>query len=400
MWNPYLLMTLLYLSLAVLAAFDSSLTAFTITPWFNGLRWLRVHLITLGTFTELFFGLLPLVAAIHAKQPKPQTRWDIWLSLNSGLLILLVGIPLINGGLIFVGGLLVFIATGLLVLHLNTLQLGANTTGPTAGRKFYLAGLLYLMLGTSIGTGLWLGWASVLNIAIPIEVHIHANSWGFMSLLFAGLLVDLYPDFAGRPLAWPRAVRPIFWLLVVGAGGLVLGPWLKAEPFTVGGILLYFTGTIWLLLNLIKPLLGERAMWSAGLWQILTAYVWVFAPVVAAPMMLLKLPGFPAAGIEQNAPQALIYGWVLQFGCALLPYVFERIFLPTQFAPRSGNRLGGRWLSLIAIHLGGICLWAGIFITGTQATLNGLAYLFWGGALLLLALDLWRIARAGLTQLA
>jgi hypothetical protein len=29
--------------------------------------------------------------------------------------------------------------------------------------------------------------------------------------------------------------------------------------------------------------------------------------------------GCPGAGIEQNAPQALIYGWVLQFGYALLP---------------------------------------------------------------------------------
>ena len=60
---------------------------------------------------------------------------------------------------------------------------------------------------------------------VPIEVHIHANNWGLMSLVFAGLLIDLYPQFTGRELAWPRSVKAIFWLMSWGALGLVLGPW-------------------------------------------------------------------------------------------------------------------------------------------------------------------------------
>ncbi|MEZ4516370.1 MAG: hypothetical protein R3C44_05860 [Chloroflexota bacterium] len=50
------------------------------------------------------------------------------------------------------------------------------------------------------------------------------------------------------------------------------------------------------------------------------------------------MPGFPGAGIEQTVPQALIYGWVLQFGFAFIPYFFYRLFLPQEPA-----RLGGSY---------------------------------------------------------
>lgn len=48
MANPYLLMTVFYLALAVLAALDSALASRGILPWFSGLVWLRAHFITLG----------------------------------------------------------------------------------------------------------------------------------------------------------------------------------------------------------------------------------------------------------------------------------------------------------------------------------------------------------------
>ncbi|VAW43622.1 hypothetical protein MNBD_CHLOROFLEXI01-652, partial [hydrothermal vent metagenome] len=44
--TPYFLMGILYLSLALLAALESSFSGLKIVPWFNGMVWLRVHLIT------------------------------------------------------------------------------------------------------------------------------------------------------------------------------------------------------------------------------------------------------------------------------------------------------------------------------------------------------------------
>lgn len=396
MLNPYFLFALLYIMLAVLAALDSSLASLNLLPWFNGLRWLRVHLITLGTLTEIIFGLLPILVATRSGRPRPSIRWDIWLILNAGLLTLLVGIPLVNTTLIFVGGTLVFVATSMLVQHVHELRGAAVTPARTApsGRIFYLAGLSYFLLGIIVGTGLWMGWGEWLRIAVPIEVHIHANNWGFMALVFAGLIVDLYPDFAGRSLAWPQSLKPIFWMMTLGALLLVLGPWVQSTWFTVPGILLHLSATGWLLLNVIKPLRGERSAWGPGLWHLLTSYVWIIAPVLVAPLIILKVPGFPGAGIEQNAPQALIYGWVLQFAYALLPYLFTRFFLPNEPA-----KLGGNWFTLLTVHLGGVFLWASIFITDSYTVLHGTAYALWAASLIPIVLDLWRIARKGWSRL-
>jgi hypothetical protein len=394
MINPYLLMTLLYASLAALAALSSALTSFDILPWFNGLRWLRVHFITLGALTQIAFGLLPVLVAARAARPRPAMRWDIWLALNSGLLILLIGIPLVNFSLIFAGGTLIFIAATLLILQLSALRAALPQNSSPLARWFYIAGLSFLVLGIIVGTGLWLGWGPMLGIKTPIEVHIHANNWGFMALMFAGLLIDLYPGFAKHSLAWPRSLKPIFWMMTLGALLLVIGPWVKSELFTVPGILLHLSATGWLLANIIVPLKGERSAWGPGLWHLVTAYAWIIAPVLVAPLILLKVPGFPGAGIEQNAPQALIYGWVLQFGYAVLPYVFARFLLPEQPA-----QLGGSWFSLITAHLGGIVLWASIFITDYQALLNGLAYGLWMLSLLPVVRQLWQIAQMGWARL-
>ena len=395
MFNPYFLMTFLYIMLAVLAALDASLVNLQILPMFAGLRWVRVHIVTLGVLTEIIFGVLPLIVAAHARLPRPKIRWDIWLTLNVGLLILLVGIPMVNGPLITAGGTLVFTAAVLLIVQLSRLRAKGTATQPSAGRKFYVVGISYLLLGIFVGTGLWQGWNSWLQIKVPIEVHIHANNWGFMSMVFAGLLVDLYPSFTGRSLQWPRSITPIFWIMTLSALGLVLGPWVQSNLFSIPGLILHIVATFWLLLNVIKPLIGERRAWSPGILHLVTAYAWILAPVLVAPLIIAGVPGFPGAGIEQNAPQALIYGWVLQFGYAIIPLLFRRIF-----TPEAQPRLGGNWFSLIAVHLGGALLWIGIFLPDSQAVLHGIAYALWFASMLPIAYELWRIVRAGFENAA
>ncbi|MCP4419563.1 MAG: hypothetical protein GY805_23370, partial [Chloroflexi bacterium] len=222
MMNPYLLMVVLYLSVAVLGALEASFASWQILPWFNGLKWLRVHFITLGALTQILFWAMPVLAANRAKLPRPILRWDIWTTLNGGILLLLIGIPLVNVLPISVGGALVFIATALLLAQLSGMKSGGASR---AGRKFYIAGLSYFLIGIIIGTGLWFEWLNILNVSVPLEVHIHANNWGLMSLVFAGLLIDLYATWTERPLANPNSVNTIFWMMTVGAFGLIFGPW-------------------------------------------------------------------------------------------------------------------------------------------------------------------------------
>ena len=389
--NPYYLMSLLFLFLTLLTAFDASLTSFHLLPMLGGLRWLRVHFITLGALTEVFFGLLPGLVSQGRNHPQ-NFRWSTWLTLNAGLLILLIGIPLINYPLILAGGSLIFTAALLLANQIRKIQNDQSVPKETGGRqsaKFYLAGLMYLLLGITVGTGLWFGWGQALQIAVPLEVHIHANNWGFMSLVFAGVLIDLYPRLFGRPLASPGAITAIFWLMVTGALGLVSGPWIPSNWLSVPGLILHLAGTLILLKNMLIP--HSQRMDQPGFWHLVSAYAWQIAPVLVAPLIVAQVPGFPGVGIEQTAPQALIYGWVLQFGYALIPYLFYRVFLPS-----NEPRLGGSWFSLWTVHLGSIFLWASIFITPYQSLLHGTAYVFWALSLIPIIRELWQIVQAHL----
>lgn len=161
------------------------------------------------------------------------------------------------------------------------------------------------------------------------------------------------------------------------------------------GIILFLVATFWLLLNIIKPLWGNKVAWQQpGIWHLVMAYFWIVVPVLVAPLIILEVPGFPGAGVEQSAPQALIYGWVLQFGYAFIPFFFYRLFLP-----RKSARLGGSWLSLVTVNLGGFFLWVSIFLADYQGALHGVAYLLWTLSMIPIILKLWGIVQEGLAPL-
>jgi hypothetical protein len=388
MLNPYFLMTALYVVLATLMALNASLINFEWIVPIAGLRWLRVHFITLGALTEFTFGFLPLLLAMRHNLPRPKVRRDIWMLLNLGLLILMVGVPQISANLMTAGGTLIFIAAVLLIIQLWQLR-GIEASGLSSGRWFYITGILYLLFGIIIGTGLWQPWLTWFQMKVPIEVHIHANNWGFMSLVFAGLLVDMYPKFSGHELAWPQSVKTIFWMMSSGALLLVLAPWTGLNILLAPiGIILHLGSTFWLLANVIKPLWGTTQLWQPGMLHIVSSYTWIILPVLFAPLVILDAGGLASAGIEQNAPQALIYGWVLQFAFAMLPLAFRRIF-----QPQAEARLGGNWFSFAAVHLGAIIFWSSIFLLDMRADLQGVAYGLWMLAMLPIVWELWLIVR-------
>jgi cytochrome c oxidase cbb3-type subunit I len=391
MITPYIFTILIYVFLAILGALNASLVSYDFLPWVNGLRWMRVHFVTLGVLTQLLFAMMPALTAKRLQQPKQKFRWDIWLYLNSGVVALLYGISLVNFTAILSGGTLVFVATTLLIIQLSKIKEQANQSSKheslhrNMGRKFYISGLSFFLLGIFIGTGLWLGWPAMLQMKVPIEVHIHANNWGLMSLVFAGLLVDIYPKVTGKSLANPDSISKIFWMMTIGATGLVLGPWTGSLFFTVPGLVLHISATIWLLVNVIKPIKGDKKSWTPGIAHMIYAYFWILAPISMAPFVILGVPGISGAGIEANAPQALIYGWVLQFGYALIPYFFRVVFKSDQ----TEHKLGGSWVSFILVNLGGVLLWASIFIEPLTGFLHGSAYLLWAVSFLPIAKQLW-----------
>lgn len=393
--HPYLLMSLLYLSLVALAALASALTGLEIMRVFGSLKWLRVHLVTLGAFSEIIIGLAPVLVAKVRGLPRPKMRWDIWLSLNTGLVLLLIGIPTITHSLIITGGTLVGIAVVLVIKQLLDMRPAPiqKNVPHNDGRRFYITGLGYLVIGGLVGTGFWLGWSEILHIASPIEVHVHTNLWGFAAIIMAGLLVDLYPMFANRPLPWQRTIPWIYWNMTLGALGLISGPWLNVNLFTVVGLVLHTLGSILLLVIAIKPLLGDRRAWSPGMLHLFTSYVWFFLPVVVAPMIVARASDFPVQEVSGNGGPILIFGWIVQFGYALIPYLFTRFFEPQKPA-----HLGGTWLSLAFVNIGSVLFWVSLFFPNLEQVSRVLAYGFWILSGLPILITLWKSFRAGVQR--
>ncbi|GJQ35432.1 MAG: hypothetical protein JETCAE01_14420 [Anaerolineaceae bacterium] len=385
---PYLLTVLLYIFVALFAAADASLVSMSVFSAFPALRWVRVHFITLGIISQAIFGLLPVLVASLSKKEKPAMRWDIWLTLNAGLIALVAGFAGMNHPIIFTGGTLIFIAALLLLLQLWRIRGG----DAPASLKFYITGIFYLLVGIIIGTGLFLNWSEALYIKVPLEAHIHANSWGFMSLVFAGLLVDFIPMITGKPLGGKSAINYIFWGMALGAFGLVLGPWLGGSlPPTVTGLVLHLSSTIWLVVLMIRALRESGKLNLAGGWHLVLSYLWILLPVMIAPLILLHvIEGGP---VESTAPQALIYGWVLQFGIALIPYIARRFFLKD-----ANPALGGSWLSLVSATVGSILVWVSIFIIPARGLIYGVGFAFYALALIPPLKELFDIVQSGLKK--
>lgn len=395
--RPYYLMVIIYLVLAMLAIVYTIALPYLQLPFIPNMRWLIVHLVTMGVFTQSVFGALPQVAAGRSGRGAPAFGPGMWLLLNVGLALLAAGIPLLNFPLITVGGTLVFLAVLMLAKRLMELRPSSQrlkgairTPDSLSGLPFYLAGLFFLLIGILVGTGLWQGWAGPLRIATPKEVHVHSNLWGYTAMVFAGLLVDLYPQFTGRSLAWPASAASIFWLMAAGSMGLVLGPWLDVNLLTVGGLGLHTIGTGWLLINIFKPLVGHWREWNPGIWHLLAASLWFLVAVVVAPFVVAwSATGAEVAG---NGGPILIYGWMMQISYALIPYLIRRGLYPHE--PPS---LGGTWATLLAINAGSALYWMSLLLPGPSDLLRVVAYSFWLLSALPILAELLRVARPGTT---
>ena len=130
---------------------------------------------------------------------------------------------------------------------------------------------------------------------------------------------------------------------------------------------------------------------GAGAWHLVSSYLWIIAPIGMAPFILLGV--FEAGPIESTAPQALIYGWVLQFGISLIPYIARRFFLKEE-----NPQLGGSGLSLTTATAGSLFVWASIFIVPARGVLYGIGFALFAIALIQPLKELVEIAQIGLPK--
>jgi hypothetical protein len=89
----------------------------------------------------------------------------------------------------------------------------------------------------------------------------------------------------------------------------------------------------------------------------------------------------------------LIYGWVLQFGVSLVPYIARRFFLREE-----NPQLGGSWWSLAAATVGSLLVWISIFLIPARGVLYGIGFALYALALVRPVRELAEIARNGLQK--
>lgn len=357
--NPFRMMTALFLTAGLFFAVLRGLGSLPAVSGPANLNWIRVHLITIGTVTQMIFATLPGLVARRLGTPDraPAEAWLQWGLVNGGFLLIIAGIVGVDPWTAALGASLLFSA----VWRLLGGVLAAFRASGLRWRKtmrFYATAPVFLLVGITLAVSLVFGWPAPGGRPGTLEAHVHANVWGFLSLVVAGTLLDFFPGAAGAPLARPGWAPRIYWLLTAGCAGLVAGPWLGLHPLTVGGMVAYMTGTAILVINLVLTLTGRRRASPAAL-HIVLAYTWMFVPTFFAPFILFAPHLVRVPAVEAAALQGLVNGWILGVVMGALPLVLRR---ERDLPPAPGS-----WHSVATLNAGVALIWLTAVVANSTA---------------------------------
>lgn len=355
----------LYLTVGLLAVVGKLAVEVGFVEPLSQLRWVMIHLVTIGAMTQALFGALPhLVGSVSNSSTdfSSRSRWTQWISLNTGYPLILFGMTTGSTLVAVTGATIVLFALALLLV--TVYRVSADSHGSLLSR-YYRVAPWFLVVGIFAAFGMLLNVHGPGGYFGSIEAHVHANVWGFLALVVAATLLHLVPALAGTELRYPCLKRVTFWGVTIGAVGLVSGPWLAMHVLTFTGLAIYVIGTIALLANIVGTMRASGCTKDARVGHILGAYVWLVFPVPWAPFVLLFPNVIPGAPIEMAAINGLVFGWMLQLAIAFLPIVVDAFqdtegVVDMMGAIRSSS-YAPSWMGVGSINLGMLALWATAF---------------------------------------
>ncbi|QLG48396.1 hypothetical protein [Natrinema halophilum] len=395
--NPFLLMAGLYMVLGVLAATGKLTFELGLVEALPRLRWVTIHFVTIGGMTQTVFGVLPrFVAAVTdgSRSIHYRNRWLQWGALNAGYPLILIGMTAGSATTAGTGAGMVLVALVSLFVTLYRLRPASNRSGGV-GRYFRTAPS-FLVIGILAAFGMLFGIHGPGGYFGSLEAHVHANVWGFLGLVVAGVLLTVLPRLLDVPLRFPRLRVITYWGLTVGAMGLVAGPWLARHEFTIGGLAMYVLGTTALLVNVGGTYRLSERTWDSRFVLVLGAYLWLLFPVPWAPLVILFPDAVPAGAIETAAINGLVFGWMLQLAMAFLPVVAIAALQPSsEFigaipdATEEGS--SPSWLQVGSVNTGMLFLWATAFppVVDVASLLTLAGYFLITAAWAVFVVDLW-----------
>jgi cytochrome c oxidase cbb3-type subunit I len=357
--NPFYLMAGVYLMVDVLALAAMALVLAGVLAPIPNLVWLRIHLLTIGVVVQVILGTLSgyVAARLGAQPPGRALNITLWLLVNLSFALLLYSMPqgLSQEAAIGATGLFVAVVLQLVSLH----RRGACPPfGSRASMALFIAGPMFFLIGIFMAVSMLLHWPAPGGFFGEIEGHVHANVWGFLAMVVAGFLLELIPAAVGRPLRWPHLVSITSWLLILGALGLVGGPWLGIMALTMAGIAIYVAGTALLITNLAATAIAAHR-WTANIGHLLFAYIWMIVPAAIAPIILAITGRLPSGAVEAAAVSGLIAGWVLQIVFGALPMRLRTI-------RQRATGWDGCWVSVVLLNLGALLIWVAAFASSSD----------------------------------
>ncbi|MDS0258182.1 hypothetical protein NDI56_02020 [Haloarcula sp. S1CR25-12] len=353
--NPFVLVAGVYLTAGLVALATSIAVAAGLIDGLPRLRWVTVHLVTIGGLTQAVFGLLPSLLGGDVASTTG-SRWTQWLFLNAGYPLVVLGMVTGSATTALAGAAGVLLALALLLATV----LGTTGSGPAA--EYYRTAPWFLVAGIAAAAGLLLHRYGPGGYVGLLEAHVHANVWGLLGLVVAGALLTLLPPMLGASLRYPRLVPVTFWGLTLGALGLVAGPPLALAALTLAGLAGYLTGTVALLANVVGTARTSGWTQPSRLALVVGAYLWLVAPIPVAPFVLLAPTAVPVGAIEAAAITALVLGWMLQLAMAFLPVMVVATQRPAEesLVERTASaaaRDAPSWVQVATLNVGVGLLW-------------------------------------------
>ncbi|WP_455449480.1 hypothetical protein [Natrinema thermotolerans] len=395
--DPFILMAGVYLTVGLLAAIGTLTVEAGLLEPLPRLRWVTVHFVTIGGLTQAVFGVLPTFVAARStgrRSSAGRSRWLQWVSVNAGYPLLLVGMT--TGSTTTAGAGAVLVLGALLSLLVTVFRLGPPSTAAAGSARYFRTAPLFLVVGILAALGMLFGVHGPGGYFGSLEAHVHANVWGFLALVVAGVLLTVLPELLGTDRRFPRARTITYWGLTIGAAGLVVGPWTARHELTIGGLVIYVVGTGALLASVVGTYRHSERRRDSRIALVLGAYFWLLVPVPIAPFVLLFPTAVPAAAIERAAINGLVFGWLLQLAMAFLPVVAvaagrDSVEFVDAIAAAAETGPQPSWIQVGSANAGMLLLWltAVPLADGVASLLAPGGYLLLAAAWAVFVVDLW-----------
>lgn len=331
---------------------------------FLDLRWLLVHIVTLGLLTnsilvwgQHFAEALLRQRVADDKRGRQLARLAV---LNTGIVVVMTGMlasPLGRAAAVVttVGAVAV---AGAVLDHAVALVRQVRRALParfTMVVRWYVVACGFMVLGTSAGATLAFGlpepWA-----ARTLLSHLAFNVLGFVTTTAVATLITLWPTVLRTPMAegTERAARTALPLLSVGvlatAAGAFVHPWLAAA-----GLLTHLAGLLVVAVPLATAALRKPPRdfpaYSMG-----SAYVWLVGADLALAVTAVAHPG-STLDLQRITPM-LVVGFGAQLLLGAMAYLMPTVMGGGPSVVRASTSAANRWGALRwALVNAGLVVW-------------------------------------------